>query len=101
MLEGFDVAVAEIEIKSVKINGEVKQESDDKEVNNLRSWWIVASRMAVINGKDPTSCASPRINKHGWHKKHEEFTCIARNSRAEVCLMGDSIVDGLARYPKV
>jgi len=58
----------------------------------------VASRMAVINGKDPASCASPRINKHGWHKKHEEFT---RNSQAEVCLMGDSIVDGLSRYPKV
>ena len=45
--------------------------------------------------------ASPRPSKHGWYKNHEENKSIARNSRSEMCLTGDSIANGLARYPKI
>ena len=40
-------------------------------------------------------------NKHGWHEEHEKFVEIAARSLSSVLLVGDSLVNGLARYHRV
>ena len=37
----------------------------------------------------------------GWYKEHKNFVSIAKTSSAGVLLMGDSLVQGLKRYPEV
>ena len=51
-----------------------------------------------------TSPASSPIgcdNKHGWYEEHEKFVAIAAGSLSSVLLVGDSLVNGLARYHRV
>ena len=40
-------------------------------------------------------------NKHGWYEEHEKFVAIATRSLSTVLLVGDSLVNGLARYHRV
>ena len=42
-----------------------------------------------------------RDNKHGWYEEHEKFVAIATRSLSSVLLVGDSLVNGLARYHRV
>ena len=42
-----------------------------------------------------------RDNKHGWYEKHEKFVTITTGSLSSVLLVGDSLVNGLARYHRV
>ena len=42
-----------------------------------------------------------RDNKHGWYEEHEKFVAIAAGSLSSVLLVGDSLVNGLARYHRV
>ena len=42
-----------------------------------------------------------RDNKHGWYEEHEKFVAIAAGSLSSVLLIGDSLVNGLARYHRV
>ena len=52
-------------------------------------------------------CTSPASspmgcdNKHGWYEEHEKFVAIAAGSLLSVLLVGDSLVNGLARYHRV
>ena len=49
----------------------------------------------------PASSPIGRDNKHGWYEKHEKFVAIATGSLSSVLLVGDSLVNGLARYHRV
>ena len=49
----------------------------------------------------PASSPMGRDNKHGWYEEHEKFVAIAARSLSSVLLVGDSLVNGLARYHKV
>ena len=42
-----------------------------------------------------------RDNKHGWYEEHEKFVAIATGSLSSVLLVGDLLVNGLARYHRV
>ena len=42
-----------------------------------------------------------RDNKRGWCGEHEKFVAIATRSLSSVLLVGDSLVNGLARYHRV
>jgi len=42
-----------------------------------------------------------RSNKQGWLAEHDKHVEIAKTSNANVLLIGDSIIQGLARYPKI
>ena len=42
-----------------------------------------------------------RDNKHGWCGEHEKFVATAKRSLSSVLLVGDSLVNGLARYHRV
>ena len=52
-------------------------------------------------------CTSPASspmgcdNKQGWYEEHEKFVAIATRSLSSVLLVGDSLVNGLARYHRV
>ena len=49
----------------------------------------------------PASSPIGRDNKHGWYEEHEKFVAIAARSLSSVLLVGDSLVNGLARYHRV
>ena len=49
----------------------------------------------------PASSPMGRDNKHGWYEEHEKFVAIATRSLSSVLLVGDSLVNGLARYHRV
>ena len=49
----------------------------------------------------PASSPMGRDNKHGWYEEHEKFAAIATRSLSSVLLVGDSLVNGLARYHRV
>ena len=49
----------------------------------------------------PATTPCTRDNKPGWHAEHEKHVEIAKTSSANVLLIGDSIIQGLARYPKI
>ena len=42
-----------------------------------------------------------RDNKHGWYEEHGKFLAIATGSLSSVLLVGDWLVNGLARYHRV
>ena len=48
----------------------------------------------------PTTPAD-RASKPGWMAEHEKHSDIAKSSNANVLLIGDSIIKGLSRYPKI
>ena len=50
---------------------------------------------------EPASSPMGRDNKHGWYEEHEKFVAIATRSLSSVLLVGDSLVNGLARYHRV
>ena len=56
-----------------------------------------------LTGYCTSLAASPmgRDNKHGWYEKHEKLVAIATGSLSSVLLIGDSLVNGLARYHRV
>ena len=56
-----------------------------------------------LTGYCTSSASSPmgRDNKHGWYEEHEKFVAIAARSLSSVLLVGDSLVNGLARYHRV
>ena len=56
-----------------------------------------------LTGYCTSLASSPmgRDNKHGWYEKHEKFVTIAAGSLSSVLLIGDSLVNGLARYHRV
>ena len=49
----------------------------------------------------PASSPMGRDNKHGWYEEHGKFVAIATRSLSSVLLVGDSLVNGLARYHRV
>ena len=49
----------------------------------------------------PASSPMGRDNKHGWYEEHEKFVAITAGSLSSVLLVGDSLVNGLARYHRV
>ena len=49
----------------------------------------------------PASSPMGRDNKHGWYEEHEKFVTMAAGSLSSVLLVGDSLVNGLARYHRV
>ena len=49
----------------------------------------------------PVSSPMGRDNKHGWYEEHEKFVAITTRSLLSVLLVGDSLVNGLARYHRV
>ena len=56
-----------------------------------------------LTGYCTSSASSPmgRDNKHGWYEEHEKFVAIATRSLSSVLLVGDPLVNGLARYHRV
>ena len=56
-----------------------------------------------LTGYCTSLASSPmrRDNKHGWYEEHEKFVAIATGSLSSVLLVGDSLVNGLARYHRV
>ena len=40
-------------------------------------------------------------NKPGWYAKHAKYVEIAKTSSESVLLIGDSLIHGLKRYPKI
>ena len=62
-----------------------------------------ANRSMGLSGYCTSSASSPigRDNKHGWYEEHEKFVAIAAGSLSSVLLVGDSLVNGLARYHRV
>ena len=56
-----------------------------------------------LTGYCTSLASSPmgRDNKHGWYEKHEKLVAIAAGSLSSVLLIGDSLVNGLARYHRV
>ena len=56
-----------------------------------------------LTGYCTSLASSPmgRDNKHGWYEEHEKFVAIATRSLSSVLLVGDSLVNGLARYHRV
>ena len=48
----------------------------------------------------PASIPSGR-DKPGWYAEHDKHVEVAKSSSASVLLIGDSLIRGLARYPKV
>ena len=56
-----------------------------------------------LTGYCTSSASSPmgHDNKHGWYEEHEKFVAIATRSLSSVLLVGDSLVNGLARYHRV
>lgn len=61
------------------------------------------NKKLTISGYMTSPAASParRDNKRDWYQLHEKFVKMCEQSNAEVCLVGDSLVNGLARYPRV
>ena len=49
----------------------------------------------------PASSPMGHDNKHGWYEEHEKFVAIAARSLSSALLVGDSLVNGLARYHRV
>ena len=49
----------------------------------------------------PATTPADRNSKPGWMAEHEKHVEIARTSNANVLLIGDSIILGLSRYPKI
>ena len=56
-----------------------------------------------LTGYCTSLASSPmgRDNKQGWYEEHEKFVAIATRSLSSVLLVGDSLVNGLARYHRV
>ena len=56
-----------------------------------------------LTGYCTSLASSPmgRDNKHGWYEKHEKLVAIAAGSLSSVLLIGDPLVNGLARYHRV
>ena len=56
-----------------------------------------------LTGYCTSLASSPmgRDNKHGWYEEHEKFVAVAAGSLSSVLLVGDSLVNGLARYHSV
>ena len=56
-----------------------------------------------LTGYCTSLASSPmgRDNKHGWYEMHEKLVAIAAGSLSSVLLIGDSLVNGLARYHRV
>ena len=56
-----------------------------------------------LTGYCMSLASSPRgrDNKHGWYEKHEKLVAITAGSLSSVLLIGDSLVNGLARYHRV
>lgn len=56
-----------------------------------------------LTGYNTSPATTPvgRDNKAGWYNIHEKHTSLAKRPFAEIILCGDSIIAGLARYPKV
>ena len=48
----------------------------------------------------PASSPIGRDNKHSWYEEHEKSVAIAARSLSPI-LVGDSLVNGLARYHRV
>ena len=61
------------------------------------------NRSMGLSGYCTSPASSPigRDNKHGWYEEHEKFVAIAAGSLSSVLLVGDSLVNGLARYHRV
>ena len=62
-----------------------------------------ANRSMGLSGycTSPASSPTGRDNKHGWYEEHEKFVAIAAGSLSSVLLVGDSLVNELARYHRV
>ena len=62
-----------------------------------------ANRSMGLTGYCTSPASSPigRDNKHGWYEEHEKLVAIAAGSLSPVLLVGDSLVNGLARYHRV
>ena len=62
-----------------------------------------ANRSMGLSGYCTSPASSPigRDNKHGWYEEHEKLVAIAAGSLSSVLLVGDSLVNGLARYHSV
>ena len=62
-----------------------------------------ANRSMGLSGYCTSPASSPigRDNKHGWYEEHEKFVAIPVGSLSSVLLVGDSLVNGLARYQSV
>ena len=62
-----------------------------------------ANRSMGLSGYCTSPASSPigRDNEHGWYEEHEKFVAIAAGSLSSVLLVGDSLVNGLARYHRV
>ena len=62
-----------------------------------------ANRSMGLSGYYTSPASSPigRDNKHGWYEEYEKFVAIAAGSLSSVLLVGDSLVNGLARYHTV
>ena len=61
----------------------------------------ILKRQLTGYGTSPASSPMGRDNKHGWYEEHEKFVSIATRSLSSVLLVGDSLVNGLARYHRV
>ena len=59
-----------------------------------------ANRSMGLSGYCTSPASSPigRDNKHGWYEEHEKFVAIAAGSLSSVLHVGDSLVNGPARY---
>ena len=77
-------------------------------IENLRKGGSIFVNPPKILKRQLTGyCTSPASspmgcdNKHGWYEEHEKFVAIAAGSLSSVLLVGDSLVNGLARYHRV
>ncbi|XP_012556964.2 serine/arginine repetitive matrix protein 1 isoform X1 [Hydra vulgaris] len=58
-------------------------------------------RKSLTGYMSSPACTPVCRDKAGWYGEHEKHVEIAKTSSACVLLIGDSIIQGLARYPKI
>jgi len=49
----------------------------------------------------PATTPSGRDNKAGWYNIHDKHTSLSSTSKTQIILIGDSIIAGLSRYPRI
>ena len=95
-----------IQANLFKAVGDLKQEVNNPGEQNPETHLFVTPPNILkqqLTGYCTSPASSPmgRDNKHGWYEEHEKFVAIATRSLSSVLLVGDSLVNGLARYHRV
>ena len=54
-----------------------------------------------MNSSIASLSPSPRNGKHGWYDQFQKHNLLLNNSKAEILLVGGSLVSNLSHYPEI